>query len=186
MPTTNFPVRRPSITLLDCRCFEGRVWERGSSSWLVLRSLRLESSFNGVWSESASTPLLGTGTNSKNYGGGGQIIVGRYTQMMFYVLTVALIGIAGLIFRTDKGSWQARVARYECGALLIALVAWSIVLASSLVVFRWEFSVRPASLHAMLGGGAKGSLEATAGHHARRQATESRCASIAVLKQSVR
>ena len=72
----------------------------------------------------------------KNYGGGGQIIVGRYTQMMFYVLTVALIGIAGLIFRTDKGSWQARVARYECGALLIALVAWSIVLASSLVVFR--------------------------------------------------
>jgi hypothetical protein len=74
------------------------------------------------------------------FGGGGHIVVGRTTQLVFYVSSVLLAVLAYFLSEAelgDKGSriWHC-VARTTWLAVAACVVLWTLVLISPLAVFE--------------------------------------------------
>lgn len=73
------------------------------------------------------------------YGGGGHIVVGRNTQMMFYSLSTVLAIVGSLVSKAELGDssnvWKG-VAQFGWLAIVVCAVLWSIFLLTPLVTFQ--------------------------------------------------
>jgi hypothetical protein len=73
------------------------------------------------------------------YGGGGHVVVGRNTQMVFYILSTALASLGYLLSKAELGGaskvWKG-VAQFGWLAILVCAIFWGVFLLTPLVTFQ--------------------------------------------------
>lgn len=73
------------------------------------------------------------------HGGGGHIVVGQTTQVVFILGSAVVAGIGYLLFKaeskiTDSGIWK-RLARFAWSSVTVCILFWIVLLVSPLVRF---------------------------------------------------
>ena len=76
----------------------------------------------------------------QGYGGGGQITVGKSSQLLFYLLSITVAAVALILSGREDNNKTARIckkiARIALTGLVVGMIYWTIMLASPLVSFR--------------------------------------------------
>jgi hypothetical protein len=73
------------------------------------------------------------------YGGGGRVVVGRNTQMVFFLLSTVLAILGYLLSKAEFGGgskvWSG-IAQFGCLAIVVCAIFWGAFLVSPLVTFQ--------------------------------------------------